>query len=80
LSLWVADRPNDESLHRVFMEALDQAGRRWDALDVYEHLNCSPSPAPPLELPDLRLPADPARLARLDSVPLFLERPAVHGT
>jgi hypothetical protein len=29
---------------------------------------------PSLELPDLRLPADPARLARLDSVQLFLER------
>jgi predicted ATPase/DNA-binding SARP family transcriptional activator len=34
----VADRPNDESLHRMLMEALDQAGRRWDALDVYERL------------------------------------------
>jgi predicted ATPase len=34
----VADRPNDEPLHRVLMEALDQAGRRWDALDVYERL------------------------------------------
>jgi predicted ATPase len=31
---------------------------------------------PSLELPDLRLPADPARLARLDSVQLFLERAA----
>jgi len=29
---------------------------------------------PSLELPDLRLPADPARLAGLDSVQLFLER------
>lgn len=29
---------------------------------------------PSLELPDLRLPANPARLARLDSVRLFLER------
>jgi predicted ATPase len=29
---------------------------------------------PSLELPDLRLPADPAQLARLDSVRLFLER------
>ncbi len=29
---------------------------------------------PSLELPDLRLPADPARLARLESVQLFLER------
>jgi len=34
----VADRPNDEPLHRALMEALDQAGRRWDALDVYERL------------------------------------------
>ena len=34
----VADCPNDEPLHRVLMEALDQAGRRWDALDVYERL------------------------------------------
>ena len=34
----VADRPNDEPLHRVLMEALDQTGRRWDALDVYERL------------------------------------------
>ena len=34
----VADRPNDEPLHRVLMEALDRAGRRWDALDVYERL------------------------------------------
>jgi predicted ATPase/DNA-binding SARP family transcriptional activator len=33
-----ADRPNDEPLHRVLMDALDQAGRRWDALDVYERL------------------------------------------
>jgi predicted ATPase/DNA-binding SARP family transcriptional activator len=34
----VADRPNDEPLHRALMEALDQAGHRWDALDVYERL------------------------------------------
>jgi Bacterial transcriptional activator domain len=34
----VADRPNDEPLHRVLMEALEAAGRRWDALDVYECL------------------------------------------
>ena len=34
----VADRPHDEPLHRVLMEALDRAGRRWDALDVYERL------------------------------------------
>ncbi len=34
----VADRPNDEPLHRVLMEALEVAGRRWDALDVYERL------------------------------------------
>jgi len=33
-----ADRPTDEPLHRVLMEALDQAGRRWDALEVYERL------------------------------------------
>jgi predicted ATPase/DNA-binding SARP family transcriptional activator len=38
LETLVADRPNDEPLHRVLMEALDQAGRRWDALDVYERL------------------------------------------
>jgi predicted ATPase/DNA-binding SARP family transcriptional activator len=31
-------RPADEPLHRMLMEALDQAGRRWDALDVYERL------------------------------------------
>jgi predicted ATPase/DNA-binding SARP family transcriptional activator len=34
----VAERPNDEPLHRVYMEALEAAGRRWDALDVYERL------------------------------------------
>jgi predicted ATPase/DNA-binding SARP family transcriptional activator len=34
----VAGRPNDEPLHRLLMEALDQAGLRWDALDVYERL------------------------------------------
>ena len=34
----VRDRPTDEPLHRVLMEALDQAGLRWDALDVYERL------------------------------------------
>ena len=34
----VADRPHDEPLHRVLMEALERAGRRWDALDVYERL------------------------------------------
>jgi predicted ATPase/DNA-binding SARP family transcriptional activator len=34
----VTDRPTDEPLHRVLMEALDQAGLRWDALDVYERL------------------------------------------
>jgi predicted ATPase/DNA-binding SARP family transcriptional activator len=34
----IRDRPNDEPLHRALMEALDQAGRRWDALDVYERL------------------------------------------
>ena len=34
----VADRPDDEPLHRVLMEALEAAGRRWDALDVYERL------------------------------------------
>jgi predicted ATPase/DNA-binding SARP family transcriptional activator len=33
-----ANRPTDEPLHRVLMEALDQAGLRWDALDVYERL------------------------------------------
>ena len=31
-------RPGDEVLHRVLMDALDQAGRRWDALDSYERL------------------------------------------
>jgi DNA-binding SARP family transcriptional activator len=31
-------RPGDERLHRVLMDALDQAGRRWDALDIYERL------------------------------------------
>jgi predicted ATPase/DNA-binding SARP family transcriptional activator len=34
----VAGCPSDEPLHRVLMEALDQAGRRWDALDLYERL------------------------------------------
>jgi predicted ATPase/DNA-binding SARP family transcriptional activator len=34
----VADRPDDEPLHRVLMEALEAAGRRWDALEVYERL------------------------------------------
>ena len=34
----VRNRPTDEPLHRVLMEALDQAGLRWDALDVYERL------------------------------------------
>jgi predicted ATPase/DNA-binding SARP family transcriptional activator len=33
-----ADRRSDEPLHRALMEALDQAGRRWQALDVYERL------------------------------------------
>lgn len=31
-------RPNDEPLHRLLIAALDQAGRRWDALDTYERL------------------------------------------
>ena len=31
-------RPDDEPVHRLLIEALDQAGRRWDALDVYERL------------------------------------------
>jgi predicted ATPase/DNA-binding SARP family transcriptional activator len=31
-------RPRDEALHRLLMDALDQAGRRWDALDVYQRL------------------------------------------
>jgi predicted ATPase/DNA-binding SARP family transcriptional activator len=34
----VTARPADEPLHRVLMAALDQAGLRWDALDVYERL------------------------------------------
>jgi predicted ATPase/DNA-binding SARP family transcriptional activator len=34
-----AGRPSEEPLHRALMEALDQAGRRWDALDVYERLS-----------------------------------------
>jgi predicted ATPase/DNA-binding SARP family transcriptional activator len=33
-----AGRPTDEPLNRVLMDALDQAGRRWSALDVYERL------------------------------------------
>jgi predicted ATPase/DNA-binding SARP family transcriptional activator/transcriptional regulator with XRE-family HTH domain len=31
-------RPDDEPVHRLLIEALDRAGRRWDALDVYERL------------------------------------------
>jgi predicted ATPase/DNA-binding SARP family transcriptional activator len=31
-------RPSDEPLHRLLIAALDQAGRRWDALDTYERL------------------------------------------
>ena len=31
-------RPDDEPVHRLLIEALDQAGRRWDALDAYERL------------------------------------------
>jgi predicted ATPase/DNA-binding SARP family transcriptional activator/transcriptional regulator with XRE-family HTH domain len=33
-----ARRPDDEPVHRLLLEALDQAGRRWDALDAYERL------------------------------------------
>ena len=38
LEPWGSDRPNDEPLQRLLMEALDQAGRRWEALDVYERM------------------------------------------
>jgi predicted ATPase/DNA-binding SARP family transcriptional activator len=31
-------RPSDEPLHRLLIGALDQAGRRWDALETYERL------------------------------------------
>jgi predicted ATPase/DNA-binding SARP family transcriptional activator/transcriptional regulator with XRE-family HTH domain len=31
-------RPDDEPVHRLLIEALNQAGRRWDALDAYERL------------------------------------------
>jgi predicted ATPase/DNA-binding SARP family transcriptional activator len=31
-------RPSDEPLHRLLIAALDQAGRRWDALETYERL------------------------------------------
>jgi predicted ATPase/DNA-binding SARP family transcriptional activator len=31
-------RPNDEPLHQLLIAALDQAGRRWDALETYERL------------------------------------------
>ena len=33
-----ARRPDDEPLHRLLIDALDQAGRRWDALATYERL------------------------------------------
>jgi predicted ATPase/DNA-binding SARP family transcriptional activator len=38
LEALAGERPGDELLHRVLMDALDQAGRRWDALDSYERL------------------------------------------
>ena len=31
-------RSTDEPLHRLLIAALDQSGRRWDALDTYERL------------------------------------------
>jgi predicted ATPase len=34
----VTTHDSDETLHRLLMDALDQAGRRWDALDVYQRL------------------------------------------
>ena len=33
-----AQRPLDEHLHRVVMEALAELGRRWDAIESYERL------------------------------------------
>lgn len=48
-----AQNPTDEPCHRLLMQALDAAGRRWDALDAYDRLRrtledefaASPEPA-----------------------------------
>ena len=41
LTRLAADSPTDEPCHRLLMQALDAAGRRWDALDVYDRLRRS---------------------------------------